>query len=87
MSHLPFCAIPLNVLWMWILWFLHTRKGILSTKQMSIHLPKKKPLDEKSQRDGNVFFQFNKTVVRNDLWKEMAHMFADFFLIEMPQTT
>lgn len=54
---------------------------------MSIHLPKKKPLDEKSQRDGNVFFQLNKTVVRNDLWKEMAHMFADFFLIEMPQTT
>lgn len=27
MEHLPLCAIPLNVLWIWILWFLHTRKG------------------------------------------------------------
>ena len=40
MKHLPLCTIPLNVLWIWILWFLHTRKGILSMKLIPVHLPK-----------------------------------------------
>ena len=39
-------------------------------------------LDEQGQWDGHFFFQFNKTVIGNDLWKEMAHMFADLFLIK-----
>lgn len=32
------------------------------------------------------FFYLGKTVIRDNLWKEMAHMFADLFLIEMFQT-
>ena len=39
MEHLPRWAIPLKTLWMWILWFLHTRSGVLSTKLMPVHLP------------------------------------------------
>ena len=40
MEHLPLCAIPLNVLWIWIIWFLHTRKGVELTKLTPVHLPK-----------------------------------------------
>ena len=44
-------------------------------------------LDEQGQWDGHFFFQFNKTVIGDDFWKEMAHMTADLFHIEMFQTT
>ena len=39
MEHLPLCAIPLNVLCIWMRWFLHTLSGVLSTKLMPVHLP------------------------------------------------
>ena len=39
MEHLPLCAMPLNTLWICILWFLHTLSGVLSTKLMPVHLP------------------------------------------------
>lgn len=35
--------------------------------------------------DGYFFFQFNKTVIGDDLGEEMAHMLADLFLIEVLQ--
>ena len=38
-EHLPLCAIPLNVLCIWMRWFLHTLSGVLSTKLMPVHLP------------------------------------------------
>lgn len=66
---------------------LHTRKGVLSTKLIPIHLPQKHPHYEQSQRYGHVLFQFDKTVIGDELQEEMAHMFADLFLIEMFQTT
>ena len=40
-EHLPLWAMPLNVLWIWILWVLHTRRGVLSTKLMPVHFPKR----------------------------------------------
>lgn len=43
-------------------------------------------LDERGQWDGHFFFQFNKMVIGNDLGKEMPHMPADLFHIEMLQT-
>lgn len=39
MEHLPLWAIPLNTLWTCILWFLHTLRGVLSTKLMPVHFP------------------------------------------------
>ena len=39
MEHLPLCAMPLNTLWICILWFLHTLRGVLSTKLMPVHFP------------------------------------------------
>lgn len=45
MEHLPFCAIPLNVLWIWIHLFLHTHKGKLSTKLIP-NIAKENLLDE-----------------------------------------
>lgn len=43
-------------------------------------------LDEQSQRDG-FFSQFHKTIMGDGVGKQMAHMPADLFLIEMLQTT
>ena len=39
MEHLPLCAMPLNTLWICIRWFLHTLRGVLSTKLMPVHFP------------------------------------------------
>lgn len=50
-------------------------------------LAQKHLLDEQSQRDSHFFFQFNKAVIRNNLWEEMSHMLADLFQIKMFQTT
>ena len=47
----------------------------------------KVPFDKQSQGDGNLFFQLHKTVIRDNLWKEVSHILADLFLIEMLQTT
>lgn len=44
-------------------------------------------LDEQGQRDGNLFFKFNETVVGDNLGEEMAQLPADFFQVEMFQTT
>lgn len=35
MEHLPLCVIPLNTLWICILWFLHTLRGVLSAKPIN----------------------------------------------------
>ena len=43
--------------------------------------------DEQSQRDSNLFFKFHETVVRDNLGKEMTQLLADFFQVEMFQTT
>ena len=39
MEHLPLCAMPLNTLWICILWFLHTLRGVLSTKLILVIVP------------------------------------------------
>ena len=39
MENLPLCAMPLNTLWICILWFLHTLRGVLSTQLMPVHFP------------------------------------------------
>ena len=40
-------------------------------------------LDKQSQGDGSFSFQFNKTVVRDNLGKQMTQMLAHLFKIEM----
>lgn len=50
-------------------------------------LAQKYLLDEQGQWNGYFLFQFNKTVMGNDLGKEMSHMPTDLFHIEMLQTT
>ena len=40
-------------------------------------------LNEQCQWDGHFFFQFYKTVIGDDFGKEMTHMPADLFHIEM----
>lgn len=38
-EHFICVANPSNVLWIWILWLRHTRKGVESTKLMPVHVP------------------------------------------------
>ena len=47
----------------------------------------KGPFDEQCQWDSNFPFQLNETVIRNNLRKKMAQMFADPLLVEMFKTT
>ncbi len=44
-------------------------------------------LYENSQRNGNIPLKFHKTVIGHHLGKEMAHVLADLFHIEVLQTT
>jgi len=46
-------------------------------------LAQKYLLDEQGQWDGHFLFQFNKTIMGNDLGKEMPHMPADLFHMVM----
>lgn len=66
---------------------LHTRKGVLSTKLIPVHLPQMYIFDEQDQQNGHLFFQFNKTVIRNDFLEKVAHVFAYLFLIKMLHTS
>ena len=67
--------------------------GVVVKHRGTIHktytsaFPKQHFLYEQSQRNGNFFFKFNETVVGNNIRKEMAHMTADFFIVEIFQTT
>ena len=38
-EHFPRLAKPSKVLWMWIRWLRHTRRGVLSTKLIPVHSP------------------------------------------------
>ena len=65
---------------------------ILAYKQRStVHkvdtctLAQENLLDEHYQWDGNLTFQFNETVVGDHLRKQMAHVLAYLFEIEMLQ--
>ena len=44
-------------------------------------------LDEQGKRDGYLFLLFHKTVVGNQLWKQMAQMLGNMLQIEMLQAT
>lgn len=64
-------------------WFLQTRKGVLSTKLTPV--PQQNLPYEQCQRYCDTALKFHKTVIGNNSWKMMAHVFADFFHIEMLQ--
>lgn len=49
--------------------------------------PQQHLFDEHSQRDSHLFFKFNETIVGDNLGEEMAQLPADFFQVEMFQTT
>ena len=85
MEHLPLCAIPLNVLWIWMRWFLHTLSGVLSTKLIPVHLPSSTFLMNRA-RGMATSLQFHETVVGDQLWKQMAQMLRHMLQIEMLQT-
>ena len=38
-EHFPRAAKPLNVLWIWMRWFLQMRRGVETTKLIPVHLP------------------------------------------------
>ena len=44
-------------------------------------------LDEQGKRNGNLFLQFHKTVVGNQLWKQVTQVLRDILQIEMLQAT
>lgn len=52
-----------------ILWFLHTLRGVLSTKLIPVHFPSNIVLDEQSQRDGNLFSSSTKRLYEKILGK------------------
>ena len=63
MEHLLRCAIPLNTLWMCILWFLLTlQRGAVNETDSGI-LAEQGFLDEYGGWNGNILFQFYESVV------------------------
>lgn len=62
----------------------YTQRGAVH-KADTCTLAQENLLDEHYQWDGNLTFQFNETVVGNHFWKQMAHVLAYLFEIEMLQ--
>ena len=62
----------------------YTQRGAVH-KADACTLAQENLLDEHYQWDGNLTFQFNETVVGNHFWKQMAHVLAYLFEIEMLQ--
>ena len=62
----------------------YTQRGTVH-KADACTLAQENLLDEHYQWDGNLTFQFNETVVGYRFWKQMAHVLAYLFEIEMLQ--
>ena len=62
----------------------YTQRGAVH-KAEACTLARENLLDEHYQWDGNLTFQFNETVVGYHFWKQMAHVLAYLFEIEMLQ--
>lgn len=67
--------------------FLHTRKGVLLTKLIPVHLLRRTFLMNRANGMATSFSKFNKTVIGNDPGEEMTHVLVYLLLIEMLQAS
>ena len=87
MEHFPRMANPSNILWLWILWFLQTYKGVESTKLIPVHVSSNTVLmNIYGQRKQYFFFLFNETIVRDSSREQMGQMLTYIFLIKVLET-
>ena len=78
---------PLNTLWICILWFLQTRKGVLSTKLIPVHLPKSTFLMNRARGIATSRWSSTKRLYETTFGNRWRIMLADQFKIKVFETT